>query len=187
MWSTAGTAFPAEGASAEQQILSGMSGSMGLHWQWSWSPNTGMFSMADVDMQQSLLLTYDFGQSCRWPANVASGKSGTIIGIIKDNVYVAVTPHLISGIAEISAWMQTNPESPFLDLLTYGSNVVEGWRIQIPTTLTPGIMIDKNLSIVLDMSAASGIDRECHIVEPFFLQPNNLVDPQGFTVTPPGP
>lgn len=184
MWSTTGMHFPREGTNAAEQILSGFSASMGLNSGVSFAPNTGLFTDPLLDQQQHLLQVYDFGLFAHYPQGVGASK-GSIIGIVQSGTLTSVTSHPVTNVGDLLSWIQTNPESPFFtNTALYGSPLAEGYRVLIPVVLSSGVNIGQDLSILIDMSDSAATSEELLLVEPFFIQPPNLVDPTTFTPTP---
>ena len=176
--------FPREGTNAAEQILSGFSASMGLHSGVAFAPNTGLFIDPLLDQQQHLLQVYDFGLFAHYPQGVGASK-GSLIGIVQSGNLTSVTSTPVSNVGDLLAWIQTNPESPFFtNTALYGTPLAEGYRVLIPVVLSSGVNIGQDLSLLIDMSDSASTSEELLLVEPFFIQPPNLVDPTTFTPTP---
>lgn len=184
LWSNSNTYFPYEGANAAEQILSGFSSSMGLHSGVSFVPNQSNFLNPLLDQQQYLLLTYDFGLFNHFPQGSGLNK-GSIESIVINGTLTPVTSFSVQTPADILSWIQTSLDSPFAtNPALYGTARLEGHRVVIPVVLMNGVNIGQHLSILLDMSESALTDEEYFLVEPFFLQAPNLVDPLTFTPTP---
>lgn len=184
MWRVTNQDFPREGANAHQQILSGFSSSMGLHSCYPFAPQTGGFADPNTNKLQYLLYVYDFGQFVKFPMGAGAAK-GEIVGIISNGTLQSLTAFAIDDMADIQAWLHTHHESPFNNLNPdVGNPIIEGHRCAIPVVLNAPTLLAQHTSIVIDMSGGASTGNEYLIVEPFFIQAPNLVDPNSFTITP---
>ncbi len=182
-WDTTQTHFAYEGANAEQQILSGFSGSMGLLSGADCVVGSGVFT-GTPDQHQRLWLVWDFGQFLRYPKGTSATSRGTLTGYMSNGSFTQVTATNVDDISDVKDWIDSNGDSPFTTASTYGTPFTEGSRVILPVTLQTGVSIGIQTAIRIHMNnAASGSSEELFI-EPQWMIPRNLVDVSSYT--PPG-